>query len=202
MRFLRRAQGVPPRLGVLPGAFHPPTRAHLALAQAALDSLETDEVLFVLPAEFPHKKYEAVNLDQRLDMLAAATRQDPRFSIAVSTGGLFLEIARECREAYGADVRLRFLCGRDTAERIVGWNYSGQPAIDEQLYEYELLVAPRQGGFATPPRLSAVIQHLPVDPSHDEVSSSEVRERIARGDRWEHLVPEAIVRQVRERYGG
>jgi nicotinic acid mononucleotide adenylyltransferase len=35
---------------------------------------------------------------------------------------------------------------------------------------------------------------------HEEVSSTEVRERIARGEPWEHLVPEKIRARVREIY--
>src|SRR5437764_13792105 len=108
---MQRANVVPVRLGILPGTFNPPTRAHLALAEAALKHV--DEVLFVLPREFPHKVYEGASFDERMEMLRAAADQ-PRFSIASTGGGLFIEIARECRETYG-DAALCFLCGRDAA---------------------------------------------------------------------------------------
>ena len=55
IEFFRRAEGRPRRLGILPGTFNPPTRAHVALAEAALG--EVDEALFVLPRSFPHKEY-------------------------------------------------------------------------------------------------------------------------------------------------
>ena len=200
MRIVRKAGGAPVRLGILSGAFHPPTCAHLALAQSALDTTEADEVLFVLPAVFPHKSYEGVSLEQRLDLLEAATAHDPRYSIAVSEGGLFLEIARECRSLYGAGATLRFICGRDTAERIVNWSYTGQPPIEAQLAEYELLVAARQGVYESPAHLRGVIHELAVNGEYDDVSSTEVRDRIAHGLVWEHLVPEPIVRRVIELY--
>src|SRR5579862_4406903 len=95
--FYRRAAGVPRSLGVLPAAFNPPTLAHLALARAALGVV--DEVLFVLPRQFPHKQYEGATFEERLEMLEAATSREPRFSIAASAYGLFAEIADECREA-------------------------------------------------------------------------------------------------------
>src|ERR1700704_422903 len=63
LEFFRRAAGQPARLGILPAAFNPPTRAHLALAQSALATV--DEVLFVLPRAFPHKPYEDATFDQR-----------------------------------------------------------------------------------------------------------------------------------------
>src|SRR5215469_10515993 len=89
------------RLGVLPGTFNPPTRAHLALAQAGL--AHCDEVLLVLPRALPHKEYSGVGFAERLRLLEAAAR-DERFAVAGSEGGLFLEIAAECREAYGREV--------------------------------------------------------------------------------------------------
>jgi nicotinic acid mononucleotide adenylyltransferase len=96
---------------------------------------------------------------------------------------------------------LFFLCGRDAAERIVNWDYGEPGAIVEQLREYRLLVAPRAGRYEPPPALCARIQALPIPGGYDEVSASEVRVKIARGERWEHLVPEPIVPLVRKIYG-
>jgi nicotinic acid mononucleotide adenylyltransferase len=92
MEFFRRAAARPGRLGVLAGTFNPPTRAHLALAQAALGC--ADEVVFVLPRAFPHKAYGGASFEDRVRMLAAAVGDEPRFSIAASGAGLFIEIAR------------------------------------------------------------------------------------------------------------
>jgi phosphopantetheine adenylyltransferase len=98
-------------LGIFPGAFHPPTRAHLGIAKAALAFV--DEVVFVMPRAFPHKEYEAVGIQQRLDLLAAAAGDEPRFSVAVTERGLFADIARECRAAYGPGPNCGFFAGRD-----------------------------------------------------------------------------------------
>ncbi|MCS7023549.1 MAG: nicotinate-nicotinamide nucleotide adenylyltransferase [Bryobacteraceae bacterium] len=201
MRFIRKAIGAPARLGILAGAFHPPTQAHLALARTALDLFETDEVLFVLPARFPHKKYENVGLDERLSLLLDATSGEPRFSVALSDGGLFYEIAREARPHYPEAARLRFLCGRDAAERIVKWPYEGLPSIEQQLKEFDLLVAKRKGEYLPPPGLEASIHPLRMEGDWESVSSTEVRRRIAAGEPWEELVPEAIREPVRKLYG-
>ena len=115
--FYRRARLRPARLGILPGAFNPPTVAHLALARAAL--AVSGEVLFVLPRLFPHKHYEGADFAARLRMLELALAAEPRCSIAAAGGGLFVEIARDCREAYGAETRLSFLCGRDADRKSV-----------------------------------------------------------------------------------
>ncbi|MGD0784120.1 MAG: adenylyltransferase/cytidyltransferase family protein, partial [Candidatus Aminicenantales bacterium] len=78
MDFFRRLSGAPARLGVLPGTFNPVTVAHLALARAALAVV--DEVLFVLPREFPHKEYAGASFDQRIEMLHAALAEEDAFS--------------------------------------------------------------------------------------------------------------------------
>ena len=200
MEFFRRADVRPSRLGILPGAFNPPTRAHLELAAASL--ARVDELLFVMPRRLPHKTYEGVDFADRVRMLELSTAGRPRYSLAATDRGLFVDIARECRSAYGAELHLKFVCGRDAAERALNWDYGRPGAFADQLKEFELLVASRKGAFAIPEDLRGRIGHLEVSGECDEVSATEVRERIRRGEPWEHLVPEEIVPLVRELYGG
>jgi hypothetical protein len=40
------------------------------------------------------------------------------------------------------------MCGRDAAERIVGWDYGDGPPIQDQLNEFRLLVASREGEYS------------------------------------------------------
>lgn len=198
MEFFRKAEGAAARLGILAGAFHPPTRAHLGIACAALSLV--DEVLFVLPREFPHKQYHGAGLDQRLRLLLDATSGEPRFSVGVSDGGLFIDVARECRAAYGPVTELWFLCGSDAAERIVNWDY-GQPGeFGKMLDEFGLLVADRGGAYQPPFEMRDRIRRLPVAQDYNEVSATEVRNRIAQGVPWEHLVPEGIAEMIRAIY--
>ncbi len=198
MEFFRRASGSPRKLGILAGTFNPPTRAHLALARAALGMV--DEVVFVLPRVFPHKAYEGAGFSERLQMLEAALPGEPRCSIAASERGLFIDIARECRADYGPTPELYFLCGRDAAERVVNWDYGAGGGLLDQLREFQLLVAARQGGYQPPSELRDRIQPLAME--EDWVSATEVRDRIRAGQPWEHLVPGAIVALVRRAYGG
>ena len=138
IEFYRRAPVVPQRLGILARNLQSTHRAHLALARAA--EAQVDEVLFVLPREFPHKVYEGASFEERIEMLQLSAADERRFSIASTAGGLFIDIARECRDAYG-DVALSFLCGRDAAERIV--NCDGAPeAFGAMLGVFDLLVRP------------------------------------------------------------
>src|SRR3954467_12210257 len=100
MDFYLRATRVPASLAILPGAFNPPTRAHMAMAESALSAV--DEVLFVLPRVFPHKEYSGADFEDRLALLRAALAGNERYSLASSERGLFIDLAREASADYGA----------------------------------------------------------------------------------------------------
>jgi nicotinic acid mononucleotide adenylyltransferase len=121
--------------------------------------------------------------------------------VASSNGGLFREIAVECRRVYGKNVRLLFLCGRDAAERIAAWDYGHPHAFPEMLHEFELLVASRNGHFVPSAETGRAIRSFPMSEDLDAVSATEVRTRISAGGDWEHMVPPAIRDRVREVYG-
>jgi len=158
-----------------------------------------DLIVCVVPRVFPHKEYSGATLEQRVEMLDAAGLAIPH-AIASTSQGLFIDIARDCRHHYGTETRLSFICGRDAAERILHWDYGRTGVVEEMLGEFELMVAPRGGHFLAPAEHRHRIHALQVRSGHEEVSSTEVRERIARGEPWEHLVPEKIRERVREIY--
>jgi len=198
MQFLHRALVKSHRVGLLPGTFNPPTVAHLELARAGLREL--DEVILLLPRELPHKSFSGASFAERLEMLLLAVSGEPALSVAASDRGLFIDIADEYRTEHDPEATLTFLCGRDAAERIAAWEYSNPDAFASMLKETRLLVAHRSGEYVPPSHLAQSIHTLRL-PSHIEwISASEVRERIARGERWEHLVPEALHPHVRRIY--
>jgi nicotinate (nicotinamide) nucleotide adenylyltransferase len=197
VEFYRRSPRPAPSVGVLAGSFNPPTVAHLELARAA--SRRVDEIVCIVPRIFPHKEYFGATLEQRLEMLDCMGLPGS-YSIAASEGGLFVEIAQECRQSYGLEAKLYFVCGRDAAERILQWDYGEAGVVEKMLNEFELLVAARAGSFQSPVEFQHRIHELAISGEHDQVSSSQVRERIARGEPWEHLLPERIADHVRSVY--
>ena len=190
------------RLGILSGSFNPPTVAHIGLLQAARPYV--DELLCVVPAAFPHKDFFGATLEQRLQMVRLATsEQDCR--VEPTSHGLFIDIARDLRERSGDRVELFFLCGADAAERVIGWDYGEVGFAERMLREFHLLVAPRKVApgkiaFQPPPHLAHCVHPLSLQAFHQTISSTEVRERIAQSQTWEHLVPPQILEIVRQIY--
>jgi nicotinate-nucleotide adenylyltransferase len=178
-------------IGVFAGAFNPVTCAHVALAQAASSML--DEIVFVVPRVYPHKEFHGADLEQRIDLLKSATRH----RIETTPSGLFIDIARQLKKP---DTELYFICGKDAAERVIEWDYGESGAIEKLLDEFSLLVAEREGAYEAPAHLRHRIRHLQLAADFSDVSSSEVRRRIAAGEPWEHLVPDAITDRIRKIY--
>jgi nicotinate-nucleotide adenylyltransferase len=176
------------RIALFPGAWNPPTVAHVEIARAALG--HAGEVVWLLPRAFPHKGFEGASFDQRLEMLCRIAEGEPGFSVAVAEGGLYLEMAEEARGYFGPEPELALLCGRDAAERIAAWDYGREGVFDEMVDRYPLLVAGRAGGYLPHARHADRVRALIVN--RDEVSSTEVRARIAGGGPWRELVPEVI----------
>ena len=153
MEFLHRAKQGTGGIALLPGAWNPPTRAHVAMLRAAL--AWAGEGVLVLPRALPHKEFEGASFARRAEWIRRIAAEHG-LSAAISDGGLFIEMARECRSAAG-DAAVHVVCGRDAAERIVGWDYGTASTIDSQLDEYQMLVAPRGGVYEPPAHLAARI---------------------------------------------
>lgn len=211
LRWVRRAPAglrpstPQPRLGVLGGTFNPVTRAHLALAEAARRDFSLGEVLFVLPRQLPHRAPEEAAVGDRLALLQAALDRHDRFSLAVCSHGLFVEMMEALAPHYPADTRVYFLTGSDAAERILGWDYAdGEKGVAEMFARFDLIVAERAGTAALPadPRLApfrAQIHALRLPLDVQEISATRVRERLRAGKSIAELVPPPVADVIRRR---
>jgi nicotinate-nucleotide adenylyltransferase len=198
MEFLHRAAGSPARVVLFPGTWNPPTVAHVDIARAALR--HADEVIWVLPRVFPHKSFAGPGFEARGGMSKALVEQTPGFSAATSTGGLYAEIANEAREDFGPHPEIMLVLGRDAAERIEVWDYGRPGVFEDFIKQYKLLVAARRGEHNPAPQHAEYIFPLPMEFSWDDVSSSEIRRRIAAGEQWRDLVPPEIAGIVEKLY--
>ena len=183
------------RLGLFGGSFDPVHRAHLALARSALAGLQLDRVLWI-PAGQPWQKARTMTpAAHRLAMLALALEGEPRFVLdrreIDRTGPSYtVDTVRELR-AEQAGAELFLLIGQDQYAGFHTWE--GWPEILQQVV---LAVANRPG--AAPAVDAAVLRHphrvVPL-PMLD-IAATDIRQRVARGEGIDHLVPPAVARYI------
>ena len=195
----------PRRIGVLGGTFDPPHVGHLWLAALAADVLDLDRVLFMPAAQPPHKGGRLISKGtDRLLMTRLAIHTDPTFELSA------LEMERpgpsytidsvvELKRLY-PDAELFLVMAADSLAQIDTWR---EP--DRLLDEIEWAVGPRVGTQLPDPsaledrfgdRASRI--HLLSGPSLD-VSSSEVRRRVAAGHTIRYLVPREVEELIIDR---
>ena len=150
------------------------------------------------PGSFPTRTMRGPHSKSGLRCCARRRKGRRNSPSALPTAGLFIDIAGEARQIY-PQADLWFVCGRDAAERIVEWDYGHPDAFRKMLDTFGLLVARRQGEYNSPPEFAHRIVALPFE-NYDADSSTEVRERISRGESWRELVPGAIADRVERIY--
>lgn len=169
------------------GSFDPLHLGHLLVAQAALEEIGLDRLVFIPAAQSPFKPGTVPAPAQtRLRMLRAALAGKPAFNvdpIEVVRGGVSFSVdtVREYRRRY-PDAELFWLIGADHVPTLPKWREA--EALAEAL---TFVVIPRPGEApATLPSPWRMI-HLRGWPL--KVSSSEIRERVRKGLAVDHLVP-------------
>ncbi len=190
------------RLGLLPSPFNPPTTAHLALADSAQESFRLDQVAYILPDSLPHKRIERPSVTRRLEWLAALAQRRPDRVVASGPEALVIDIARAFRKRLGPRCDLFVIAGRDAAERYATWDYGRREPFPEQIREFTLLVAARDGRYRVDPEHEGRIRTFEIASSQTRASSSAVRDSIRAGRPWRHMVPRAIQPAVERAYRG
>jgi nicotinate-nucleotide adenylyltransferase len=200
LRFRYREPLTTGKIGLLPGAFNPPTVAHAAVAREARGQHGLDQVVFLLPEVFPHKGYEGATFEDRLAMLGAVVEGKEGFAVASSDKGLFVDIARQARETCGPQVEIYLICGLDAAERVWGWDYGEGRSFAGQLEEFQLLVASRGSEYTVPAAYEGRIHGINLPDSLETISSTSVREAVAAGKPFRAWVDEQVADRI-ERQG-
>ena len=188
----------PHRLGILGGTFDPPHLGHLWLATLAREQMGLHRVLFMPAAQPPHKPGRPVtSATDRLVMTRLAIADDPSFELSPlemeRTGPSYtIDSVEELRRIY-PDASLFLIMATDSFSQIDTWR---EP--DRLLSLIEFIVGPRPGHPSPEPdaireRFGEAAERIHVlnGPSLD-VSSSEIRRRVAAGHSIRYLVPRAV----------
>lgn len=196
----------PQRIGILGGTFDPPHVGHLWLATLAADSMGLDQVLFMPAAQPPHKGGRLIShASDRVLMTRLAIAGNDGFGLTLietqRPGPSYtIDSVEELRGVYGSDVELFWIMASDSLNAIDTWR---EP--DALLERIEWIVGPRPGDAMPDPsalehRFGANARriHLLAGPSLD-VSSSEIRRRVAAGRTIRYLVPRGVEELIGER---
>lgn len=194
-------------IGIFGGTFNPVHLGHLLLAQSALEVCALDRVWFMPCAVPPHKSAEGLaSAPDRLAMVRAAIRGHPHFRVSrleLRRGGISyaVETFAALHETYPGQ-RWFFLAGMDSLLDLHRWREA------ERLLKLCTFVTLLRPGIASPSD-PATLQ-LPLAPARAllkqivpgrslDLSSREIRERVASGRAIRYLVPDAVAECIRQR---
>ena len=190
------------RIGILGGSFNPPHLAHLVCASEAAAQLSLDRVLLTPVAAPPHKEAEQDPGPQaRLELCRLAIAGDERLGVCdleVVRGGpsYTVDTLRELHARTPED-HLTFIVGGDIALGLPSWH---EP---EAVLDLARLAVVERSGAGREEIAGRLAQHFgdaaaPVffDMPRVDISSSQIRRRVAQGDPIRYLVPDSVAEQI------
>lgn len=185
------------RIGLMGGTFDPPHVGHVRMALSARGSLGLDRVLFSVSPSPPHKRDVPMSgLRERREMVEAAIRGHDGLALTRieedHAPSYTVDLLRACHFRTRAD--LYFIIGADSLADFPSWH---DPAGILRLCT--LVVFPRDAApviLAVPGEAGLVVFESPVI----DVSSTDVRRRMAAGERPSDAVAPAVL-EYAERHG-
>ncbi len=172
------------KLGFYGGTFDPVHHGHLILAREAIEQLGLARVIFIPAVQSPHKPATMpIPPELRLEMLRAALAGEPRFEVDA------LELQRPppsftfdtmtAMRARYPRAELFYLIGEDNVRELHTWR-----RIDELKALVKFVVLNRRDGAPAHP--------FPTLARRIDISATDIRERVARGESIRYLLPEAV----------
>lgn len=187
------------RIGLFGGTFNPVHNGHLVVAQEAMQQASLDELLFIPNATPSHKRSaDLLPAVLRIELLRLAIQGVPGWRIdlqEIDRGGVSYSIdtLRALAMERPQD-EFFFLIGTDSLAELHRWKDAG-----ELLQRTTFLVHPRTGFTGPWPVMElfpAVRTQFMQGPVVD-ISSTMVRERLARGQSLSGYVPESVEARLR-----
>ncbi len=207
------------RIGILGGTFNPIHNGHLKIAEAVLERLNLDKILFV-PAKLPPHKNERgiIDVQHRVEMLRLAMAGNPKFELStleIERKGVSytIDTLRETERIYGKGAEFFFITGVDAFLDIKTWKEA-----DTLISDYNFVVIPRPSFHYKDLKKISVL-NLPEKELSDldngatgllelpmkgkgrlyllnipavDISSRDIRNRIMSGKKFKYLLPESV----------
>ncbi len=191
------------KIGILGGSFHPIHNGHLDMARNARDELGLDMILLMVDRIPPHKELaQGATSEQRFRMVQLAAEGEKGFIASdwelnqCGTSYTALTLTHLAEEHPGDE--LYFIMGSDMLRSLTSWYHP--EIVCEKAHLVCICRAGQDGGEA-----EAALQvktfygaQVTLLPPVRELSSTEIRSRLADGRSIAGLVPSAVERYIYE----
>lgn len=185
------------------GTFDPIHNGHIAIAKKVRQRYGLDEVVFVPSGNPPHKKERLITAaEHRLAMVKAAIEGISGFSFStmeIERKGYSyaLDTINEFYAIYGREIDLYFITGADAIAEIATWHQA-----DELMKKCRFIAAARPGyqmDEAEKPIAEKYRNRIFLfRETANMESSSEIRQRIAKGKDVSTMLPPGVEAYIRE----
>jgi nicotinate-nucleotide adenylyltransferase len=186
------------RIGIFGGSFNPPHVAHLIGAEIAREALDLSTVLFMPASVPPHKQTMRLPDPQlRLQMVKAAIADNPHFEasdIELKREGpsYTIDTLRELKQQY-PNAQLVLIIGMDNLEIFHSWRSSAEIL---SLAELGVMVRPGYSKDKVSPELLSHVRFVEIPLL--EISGTEIRKRIERGESVRYMLTDPVMRIIEE----
>lgn len=189
------------RMGIVGGSFNPVHIAHLIIADRFIEQMQLDSCMFIPAHQAPFKRapgvHDAAPL-QRLAMVELAIAQHRLFAasdVEIRRGGIsyMIDTITQIRAEFAAD-ELFLLIGSDQSIEFVRWRQW------EEILRLAQLCIVRRPFLLTPEMEARTSETLTIDGRPPiwvgapllEISSTEIRQRVAAGKTINYLTVKAV----------
>ncbi|GAG11845.1 unnamed protein product, partial [marine sediment metagenome] len=201
---VRHSEGIM-RLGIYGGSFDPVHYGHLLLAETCREQCSLDRVIFMPAAVSPHKQYQvAAEADARCEMLNLAIAGHESFEVSrleVDRGGVSYTVETlRALKSEDPQRELFLLFGADALADLPTWK---EPDVICELCLPVVVARPGAAEvdfeplreFASGERVE-LMKSLRVEMPQIDISSSEIRRRVANGRSIRYQTPRAVEKYI------
>ncbi len=192
------------RLGVFGGTFNPIHFGHLRLAEDVREEFCLHKVLFIPTNKPPHKKIiDSTNPSHRLKMVKLAIESNNHFlceDIEIKRGGksFTIDTVNYIYEKFYFEDKPYFIIGSDLALEIDTWK-----DIDLLFDKIHFIILIRDGYPMPGNNLLQTKEHEIICECFEkrkiDITSSEVRKRVKERKSIRYLVPDEVLRYIKEK---
>ena len=197
------------RLGVFSASFNPITVAHVKMIEEARARFGLEEILLLLAKANVDKGVFGLSLEERLLMLKAYAMACKDFSVVACSHGRYVDKIEALKAELPPGTQFSFIVGYDTLVRIFDPRYYTDLHTELRALfgQCRFIVANRAAHnlhsvkeFLVRPicqPYAGYIDLIELSDFYAEVSSTEIRTRILRGENIDHLVPREVQRYLK-----